>query len=116
MDDFKETLVLKEGQSISIEIPYNANPQPKVTWQFNSGPVPITKNLTVDTIRNMTSLCIGHAQAQNAGKYTVNLENPYGKETLTLSVIVLCKLSFYLRSNTIMVKPGVTHPVHYYKK
>ena len=92
LEDFKDNLVLKEGQSISIEIPYSANPQPKVHWQFNSGPVPSSRNLTVDTIRNMTSLSIGHAVAENAGKYTVNLVNPYGKESLTLKVTVLCKL------------------------
>ncbi|KAK2140179.1 hypothetical protein NP493_5930g00000 [Ridgeia piscesae] len=81
-----------EGRPVDIRRnTYSSNPQPKVTWQFNSGPVPITRNLTVDTIRNMTSLCIGHAQAKNAGKYSVSLENPYGKETLTLKVVVLCR-------------------------
>ena len=95
LEDFKDNIVLKEGQSIAIEIPYSANPQPKINWQFNSGPVPVSRNLTVDTIRNMTSLSIGHAEAENEGKYTVNLVNPYGKESLTLKVTVLCKLLVY---------------------
>ena len=89
LENFRDSIVLKEGQSTAIEIPFSASPQPKVKWQFNGDPIPISDRLAVDTIRGMTSLCIGRAEPQNAGKYSVTLENLYGKVTLAVNVTVL---------------------------
>ena len=91
---YDETIVLKEGQSTAIEIPFAANPQPEVSWEFNKGALPRGKRFTSDTIYNMTSLCIGRAEAKDAGTYSVVLENQYGKVTLNikLKVIGKCKM------------------------
>ena len=87
-DRYKDTLVLKEGDSTAIEIPFSANPQPRVTWQFNKERIPFERRFTTDVIWNMTSLCIGRAQVNDSGNYDVTLENPHGKVTMTIKVIV----------------------------
>lgn len=87
-DKYKDTLVLKEGDTIIIELPFNANPQPAVTWDHNSKPILLSRRVTKDTIHNMTSLCIGHAQLTDAGRYMVKLENQHGAATLNIDVVV----------------------------
>ena len=73
-DRYRDTLVLKEGDSTAIEIPFSASPQPKCTWQFNKSPIPLERRFTTDVIWNMTSLCIGRAEVKDSGIYTLSLE------------------------------------------
>ena len=87
-DKYKDTLVLKQGDSVAMELPFNANPQPKVTWEFNKKPVSLSRRVTMDTIYNMTSLCLGHAVLADQGTYTARLENPYGKAVMDIKVVV----------------------------
>lgn len=92
MDRIQDTLTLKEGDSVAIEIPYTGAPQPKVTWEFERKPLETSRRLTVDVIRNMTSACIGHVEMKDAGTYTVTLENQFGKVTLSIRVKVFGEL------------------------
>ena len=89
VDKYKDTIVLKEGTSIAIELPFNANPQPTVDWSFNKGAIPKGKRFTSDTIWNMTSLCIGRAEVKDSGTYTVTMANSVGKAVLSIKVLVL---------------------------
>ena len=86
-DKYNEKLVLKQGDSVAMELPFNANPQPAVAWEFNHKPVSLSRRVTKDTIRNMTSLCLGHVVPTDAGTYTCKLENQYGKATMDIKVI-----------------------------
>jgi len=89
IDKFKETIILNEGKSTAIEIPFSANPQPKVTWDYNKSPLKSSKRFMVDVIYNMTSICIGRAEVGDSGSYSVTLENKFGKVTMTFKVVVL---------------------------
>lgn len=80
---------MKEGESTAIEVPFTANPQPEVRWTHNKNPVKPSKRLTLDSIRNMTSLCIGRVENEDAGNYVLTLENPYGKVSITVKIVVL---------------------------
>ena len=91
-----ETLTLKEGRSAVIEVPFRANPQPNVKWQYNKGYLPDKKRMKVDTINNMTSLCLSHVVTDDAGDYTLTLENDFGKGTYNVKVKVLGKLLLFV--------------------
>ena len=84
----KDSLTLKEGETLIIEIPYSAAPAPKVTWQKDGKTMEASRRLTLDVITNMTSICVGHVETGDAGEYVVTLENPFGKATLTINVKV----------------------------
>ena len=90
-EQIHETLTLKEGETVIMELPYSASPAPRVTWDFNGRPLVSSRRVTVDVIRNMTSACIGHVEMADAGTYTVTLENPYGKSTCSIKVKVFGK-------------------------
>ena len=80
---------MKEGQSTSIELPFSASPQPKVTWNYNGSEMKTTSKKTVDVIYNMTSICIGKAQVKDSGDYTVKLSNKHGQVSLTFNIVVI---------------------------
>jgi len=90
-EQIHESLTLKEGETVIMELPYSASPAPRVTWEFNGRPLVSSRRVTVDVIHNMTSAGIGHVEMADAGTYTVTLENPYGKSTCSIRVKVFGK-------------------------
>ena len=87
-EQIHESLTLKEGETVILELPYSASPAPRVTWDFNGRPLVSSRRVTVDVIRNMTSVCIGHVEMADAGTHTVTLENQFGKSTCSIRVKV----------------------------
>jgi len=87
-EQIHESLTLKEGETVIMELPFSASPAPRVTWDFNGRPLVSSRRVSVDVMRNMTSACIGHVDTSDAGTYTVTLENPHGKSTCSIRVKV----------------------------
>lgn len=96
MDKYQDTLVLKQGQSTAIEIPFIGHPQPKVKWDKDKIAIMTSKRVVVDVIRNMTSLCIGHVQLDDAGTYSCTLQNPHGKTSISIKLQVLGQFAYCL--------------------
>ena len=80
---------MKAGQSVVLEIPFTGCPQPKATWRLNGEPVHDSRRIKVDTIYNMASLSIGRAEFDDAGEYSLVLDNIHGNVRLNIKVIVL---------------------------
>jgi hypothetical protein len=69
-------------------------PQPKVTWQYNGQtPLPDPKRTTAETIYNMTALTLSRVKRSDAGTYSLILDNPSGKATLSVKVKVIGKVA-----------------------
>ena len=90
-EKFKDALLIHTNKSAIVEVPFKASPQPKVKWQFNGSYLPDPKRTTEETIYGMTALTISRAKRGDAGNYTLTLENPFGKATLTIKVKVIDK-------------------------
>lgn len=88
---FEDTIIMKVKTSKVIEVPFVASPMPKITWAFNDGKFSDEKRVTVETIRGMTALTISRAERQDAGDYTLKIENKFGKINMTVHVKVLDK-------------------------
>lgn len=84
-----DTLTLKAGSSTALEIPFSANPQPKVTWTYNDGQFPDKKRMKSETIYNMTSMTLAKAIRSDSGNYKVTLNNESGECSFTIKIIVL---------------------------
>ncbi|XP_046554801.1 titin-like [Haliotis rubra] len=90
---FDETIILHTGQSTAWEVPFSGNPQPKCTWLYNGGSLPDKKRIEAETIDNMTTIRLAKVIRTDTGDYTLSLENPNGKATITIKLIVLDKPS-----------------------
>lgn len=86
---YEDRLVLKAGAAAAIEIPYTGCPQPKATWKYKGGKLPDPKRFKTDTIQTMTSMTIAKVTRNDSGKYSLSLENEYGKDTFNIELVVL---------------------------
>jgi hypothetical protein len=89
--DYEDRLVLRAGSAAAIEIPFNGSPDPTSTWKCKNGKLPDPKRFKTDTIRGMTSMTIAKTVRTDSGKYTLNLENEYGKANFAIELVVLDK-------------------------
>ncbi|XP_075377843.1 immunoglobulin-like and fibronectin type III domain-containing protein 1 [Mycteria americana] len=86
-DTVKSFLVIKAGNTIRVNIPFEASPDPVVTWLKDRLPLP--KRATINTEDGTTQLLIGAAEFTDSGTYTVELQNGLGKrETFSFQVQV----------------------------
>ncbi|NXN99815.1 IGFN1 protein, partial [Rhinopomastus cyanomelas] len=86
-DKVKTFLVIKAGNVIRVNIPYEASPDPVVTWLKDG--LPLSSRATIKTEDGTTQLRIKAAEFTDSGTYTVELQNGLGKkETFTFQVQV----------------------------
>ncbi|KFQ53629.1 Immunoglobulin-like and fibronectin type III domain-containing protein 1, partial [Nestor notabilis] len=86
-DTVKSFLVIKAGNTIRVNIPFEASPDPVVTWFKDGHPLP--NQATTNTKDGTTQLLIGAAEFTDSGTYTVELQNGLGKrETFSFQVQV----------------------------
>ena len=85
----KDTVTLNVGASHVLELPFSANPMPKVTWTYNDTNLPDAKRFKSTTIIGMTSLTMAKVILKDAGNYKVTLENENGQASFTVKLIVL---------------------------
>ncbi|NXF65569.1 IGFN1 protein, partial [Ciccaba nigrolineata] len=86
-DTVKSFVVVKAGNTIRVNIPFEASPDPLVTWLKDGLPLP--KRATINTKDGTTQLLIGAAEFADNGTYTVELQNGLGKrETFSFQVQV----------------------------
>jgi len=86
--DYGDKLILKAQASAVIEIPFQASPEPSVEWKYKGGRLPDTRRFRDETIAGMTSLAMSKVVKTDAGDYTMTLQNPLGKATFTIKLIV----------------------------
>ena len=96
MENLKDRLVLKAGSSAAIEVPFTGSPQPEVTWKYKGGKLPDARRFKVDTIIGMTSMTLAKVVRSDSGKYSLTLENPHGKASYNVEVVVLGKCKYVL--------------------
>ncbi|XP_061219100.1 immunoglobulin-like and fibronectin type III domain-containing protein 1 [Neopsephotus bourkii] len=86
-DTVKSFLVIKAGNTIRVNIPFEGSPDPVVTWLKDGRPLP--NQATIKTKDDTTQLLIGAAEFTDSGTYTVELQNGLGKrETFSFQVQV----------------------------
>ena len=90
MDDkYKETIIVKAGKSLALEIPFNGSPEPTVTWTYNGGDLPSKKRMVEETVSGLTCLRLSKVQRSDSGDYNLQVVNENGKVEVTIKVIVL---------------------------
>ncbi|XP_062450763.1 immunoglobulin-like and fibronectin type III domain-containing protein 1 [Rhea pennata] len=86
-DRVKSFLIIKAGNTIRVPIPFEASPDPVVTWLKDGLPLP--RRATINTEYGTTQLLIEAAEFSDSGTYTVVLQNGSGnKEVFSFQVQV----------------------------
>ncbi|NXD82652.1 IGFN1 protein, partial [Halcyon senegalensis] len=84
-DTVKRLLVIKAGNTIRVNIPFEGSPDPVVTWLKDG--LPLSNRATINTKDGTTQLLVGAAEFTDSGTYTVELQNGLGKrETFSFQV------------------------------
>lgn len=87
---FLEDLVVRAGQRICYNLPYQASPKPMVRWQVNGKPVdPEDTRVHMATYERQILFEIPFSLRSDTGKYTITLENDLGNASATANVTVL---------------------------
>uniref|UniRef100_A0A0R3SNC2 TITIN protein n=2 Tax=Hymenolepis diminuta TaxID=6216 RepID=A0A0R3SNC2_HYMDI len=95
-ENFEDTIVMKAGSSIVVEIPFVASPKPTVKWSWKpakTGSQETTPRFKPDVAAGLTSLPIGKVKGEDAGDYSVKISNELGDVSVTVHLLVLDKPS-----------------------
>ncbi|XP_033491394.2 titin-like [Epinephelus lanceolatus] len=85
--DMRKTLLVKDGSSFTLTVPFTGKPVPNVTWE--KADVDLRIRGLINTSSSVTSITVEGATRDDSGKYIVKFQNVAGSASLTLSVRVL---------------------------
>ena len=89
---FKDTVTIKRGTPLEVQVPFSAHPLPKFTWNHNDEKLKENARIKYDMAKNsLINLTVNKTTRSDSGKYTLTLENECGRETCTIKVNVLDK-------------------------
>uniref|UniRef100_A0AAR2KEW8 Titin n=1 Tax=Pygocentrus nattereri TaxID=42514 RepID=A0AAR2KEW8_PYGNA len=83
----KKGIVVRAGGSMRISIPFKGRPTPDINWTKDDGDLP--SKAQIEKGLDYTQLSIDICDRNDAGKYTLNLENSSGTKSAFVSVKVL---------------------------
>ena len=84
---FPAKITAVEGSHVTLLCTAEGYPTPHVAWIAPNGTVP--QNRTTDTI-----LTLPNVSRHSSGTYQCNATNKVGSDSMTVKLVVLCKLSF----------------------
>lgn len=85
--EMRKTLLVKDGSSFTLTVPFTGRPVPSVTW--DKADVDLRVRGLISTSRSVTSITVEGATRDDSGKYIVKLQNDAGSASLALNVRVL---------------------------
>lgn len=85
--EMRKTLLVKDGSSFTLTVPFTGKPVPSVTWDKSN--VDLRVRGLINTTSSTTSITVESATRDDSGKYAIKLQNVAGSASLTLSVRVL---------------------------
>ncbi|KAE8296524.1 Titin [Larimichthys crocea] len=85
--EMRKTLLVKDGSSFTLTVPFTGKPVPTVTW--DKADVDLRVRGLINTSSSVTSITVERATRDDSGKYIIKLQNVAGSASLTLSVRVL---------------------------
>ncbi|XP_068595757.1 immunoglobulin-like and fibronectin type III domain-containing protein 1 [Brachionichthys hirsutus] len=85
--EMRKTLLVKDGSSFTLSVPFTGKPVPTVTW--DKADVDLRIRGMICTSSSLTSITVEGATRDDSGKYIVQLQNAAGSASLMLNVRVL---------------------------
>ncbi|XP_078277083.1 immunoglobulin-like and fibronectin type III domain-containing protein 1 [Rhinoraja longicauda] len=94
-ETFKSFMIIKEGNSLQVQMPFQASPLPEIIWVKDG--LPLSKHTTVTNTNDGTQLFISACQRSDSGIYSIILKNAFGQDSF----------SFEIRATAIPKPPGL---------
>jgi len=88
-DELKKTICIRAGNTLRLHATTNGRPAPVVTWRKPG--IDLQSRGLIDTTENTTTLIVENVHRYDAGKYTIEAENPSGKKIVTILVKIYGK-------------------------
>eukprot|EP00061_Rhincodon_typus_P019056 g48497.t1 len=85
-DDLKKTVTVRAGGSLRLMVSVTGRPTPVLTWSKPG--VDLRHRGIIDITDSYTLLVVDKVNRYDAGKYTIEAENPSGKKSATIVVKV----------------------------
>lgn len=82
-------LSVRIGQNVNIELPYKGKPKPTIQWMKDDVPLKESEQVRFRQTENKASLIVRNARKENAGKYTLVLDNRLVKNFFDIKVTTL---------------------------
>ncbi|XP_052825204.1 twitchin isoform X2 [Octopus bimaculoides] len=82
-------ITVKAGQDFKLAIPFTGVPKPTTTWMRDGEPVKENTRTDMKTTKNSAELETVKATRNDAGRYTLNLKNASGSDSVSVKVNVL---------------------------
>lgn len=82
-------LAVRVGQNIHIELPFKGKPRPAISWLKDNFPLKESEKIRFRTTDNKTAVTVRGAKKENAGQYTLVLDNRTVKNYFDINVITL---------------------------
>lgn len=91
MEAETQEIVLVEGERMHLKLPYRAIPKPTMVWKKGETELKTDDRITLSCEMKTVHLEMPKCKHDDAGVYTVTLENPLGSVTGTVTVKVIGK-------------------------
>ncbi|XP_035237676.1 immunoglobulin-like and fibronectin type III domain-containing protein 1 isoform X2 [Anguilla anguilla] len=82
----KSFMVVRAGNTVRINVNFQASPWPDVVWLKDNMSVP--KRVTISNTEGMSQLLIPSSERSDTGVYTIILKNMVGQETFSVEIRV----------------------------
>ncbi|XP_036427021.1 immunoglobulin-like and fibronectin type III domain-containing protein 1 isoform X2 [Colossoma macropomum] len=82
----KSFMVVKAGNTVRVNIRFEASPLPDITWLKDS--VPVAKHVTITNSEKGSQLLIPSSERSDTGIYTIIVKNMVGQDTFNVEIRV----------------------------
>ncbi|XP_074598807.1 projectin protein bent isoform X2 [Brevipalpus obovatus] len=84
-----ETVTIKKGKSIKLDVNVSGEPPPKITWHFADKEVKPNDHYQINNVDYNTKFGIEDAQRIHSGKYKIVAVNEHGRDEAEVEIVVL---------------------------
>ena len=95
-------LTLSEGENAEFSCKYKGEPRPTVTWFLNNEQITDFSKYSISEKDGVATLSLTGTTKNMAGKYTVRVQNPHGKDECSAELVVKTKGARHTHIFTIL--------------
>lgn len=89
--DKLQTIKVRAGQHVKLEVDVEGEPPPTITWARGSQVLENTPNLKIENEDYLTKVNMSHTSRKDTGKYIITAVNDSGRDEADVEIIILDK-------------------------
>lgn len=87
--DKLQTIRVRAGQLVKLEVDVEGEPPPTVTWSFANMPLQTGANVKIDNEDYLTKIQLTNTSRKLTGKYTIKAVNDSGQDEADVEINIL---------------------------